>query len=234
MKWTFIAVFLFLSQLAFSQSQLDIKPLNPQPFVVYFQGDSLVSLEGEKVSAISSSQGLYKLEVILQDSIPVLLTSSVVLYDQDTTFVVIDNSSDTLGLILPIQEIVSPDVDASEILLNSRTLSTEVVKINNIACPRPMDASSFESLKEDVKGNLFQRERLKLLKQALADNCVTTSQMDELLFFIDEEDQKLEELFNAEDHIFDIRNLTILEEQFVLTKYRKLFQDWLIMVKNQG
>ncbi|NRB54349.1 MAG: hypothetical protein HRU41_42275, partial [Saprospiraceae bacterium] len=90
MKWTFIAVFLFLSQLAISQSQLDIKPLNPQPFVVYFQGDSLVSLEGEKVSAISSSQGLYKLEVILQDSIPVLLTSSVVLYDQDTTFVVID------------------------------------------------------------------------------------------------------------------------------------------------
>ncbi|MEO0404263.1 MAG: DUF4476 domain-containing protein, partial [Bacteroidota bacterium] len=183
---------------------------------------------------LSQSQGLYKLEVILQDSIPVLLSSSVVLYNQDTTLVIIDNASDTLRLILPIEEITSPNLDASEILSNSRTLSTEVVEISNIACPRPMDQWAFQSLKDDVKDNLFQRERLKLLKNAMSSNCITSTQIGELLFFIDEEDQKLEVLFNAEDHIFDVNNLKILEEQFVLTKYRKLFQDWLIMVKNQG
>lgn len=233
MRVLLLLPFLFISVLTFAQSSLSIEIVEAAPFVVYFNSDSTLSDLGQPIHLDSIPTGMHPFDIVVLDSVKTLLSSSVILYDGIDTQLLIENSSDSIQLLIPNQGL-SSDMNVTEMALNSRTLQANVMEGFSNTCPLPMNRVDFNKVVNEINEYSFQRERVKSLNKVVGSNCLTTNQLDQLLSLIDDEGKKLDLIILCEDHIFDLRNAKHLSTQFILIRYQDQFNNWLIMVKNQG
>ena len=233
MRVLLLILFLSFSTLIIAQSSLSVKIVQASPFVVYFNADSTSSELGEPVVLDSIPSGLHNIDILVIDSITTLLSSRVILYDGIGTTLLIDNSSDSIQLLLPNTKLNSENSAANQISA-SRTLQTRVLEVSYSSCPVPMNRTDFNAIITEAKSKNFQKDRLKTLNKIIGVNCVTSEQLNQALNLIDDEEKKLALIIRAEDKIFDIRNVQRFSSQFILSRYQDQFNSWLIMVKNQG
>ena len=233
MKWWTFLLFLLLARWAFSQASLNLAPFEQQAFVVYLNGDTTKSVNGEPIVIDSIQEGIHEVNVLLLDSVPTLINTRITLYNGSFENLWIDNRSDTLRLVQLAGKAVEDVTDVASVE-ELRTVSANIQVIRNSSCALPMTAIQFEQSFEDVREELFQSKRMSKARNLISSNCLSVEQLDQLLFLIDNEEKKLELLLHAEDHIFNLSKAASLGKQFVLSKYRKQFDQWLLIVQNEG
>lgn len=233
MKWWTFLLFLLLARWAFSQASLNLAPFEQQAFVVYLNGDTTKSVNGEPIVIDSIQEGIHEVNVLLLDSAPTLINTRITLYNGSFENLWIDNRSDTLRLVQLAGKAVEDVTDVASVE-ELRTVSANIQVIRNSSCALPMTAIQFEQSFEDVREELFQSKRMSKARNLISSNCLSVEQLDQLLFLIDNEEKKLELLLHAEDHIFNLSKAASLGKQFVLSKYRKQFDQWLLIVQNEG
>lgn len=95
---------------------------------------------------------------------------------------------------------------------------TTVVYVNGyngkIGCPIPMSPQDFSDFKSTVQSKDFEATKLTIAKQVLQNNCLTSSQVKEVLSLFDFENSKLEYAKYAYDHTYDIGNYYKVNDAF--------------------
>ena len=98
------------------------------------------------------------------------------------------------------------------------TQPTNVVYVNGyngkIGCPMPMVPQDFSDFKESVRSKDFEQTKLTIAKQILQNNCLTASQVKEVLGLFDFENSKLEYAKYAYDHTYDLGNYYKVNDAF--------------------
>ena len=79
---------------------------------------------------------------------------------------------------------------------------------------RAMDNNTFDQLKQAIQKESFSDNKLKLAKQALSNNYVTTTQVKELMGFFSFDDAKLDLAKYAYDRTVDRNNYFLLNDAF--------------------
>lgn len=101
---------------------------------------------------------------------------------------------------------------------NTPSQATTVVYVSGyngkIGCPIPMSPQDFSDFKESVRSKDFEQTKLTIAKQVLENNCLTASQVKEVLGVFDFENSKLEYAKYAYDHTYDIGNYYKVNDAF--------------------
>ncbi|MCC7233468.1 MAG: DUF4476 domain-containing protein [Bacteroidia bacterium] len=94
----------------------------------------------------------------------------------------------------------------------------QVVYVNGYTgrtgCPVPASPSDFNSMKETIRSKGFESTKLTIAKQILQNNCLTASQVREVLGLFDFENTKLEYAKFAYDHTYDVGNYYKVNDAF--------------------
>jgi hypothetical protein len=83
-----------------------------------------------------------------------------------------------------------------------------------IGCPHPISPNEFKDMKETIRSKDFENTKLTIAKQILKDNCLTASQVRELLGLFDFENTKLEFAKYAYDRTYDVGNYYKVNDAF--------------------
>lgn len=83
-----------------------------------------------------------------------------------------------------------------------------------IGCPVPMAPGDFSSMKETIRSKDFENTKLSIAKQVLQNNCLTSTQVREVLGLFDFENTKLEYAKYAYSHTYDIGNYYKVNDAF--------------------
>jgi hypothetical protein len=81
-------------------------------------------------------------------------------------------------------------------------------------CPRPIAPGEFNDMKETIRSKDFENTKLTIAKQILQNNCVTASQVRELITLFDFENTKLDFAKYAYDRTYDIGNYYKVNDAF--------------------
>jgi len=111
-----------------------------------------------------------------------------------------------------------------------REISTETIVSTKSKCAFPASQVTVNKAIETIKGKAFQRERLKYMERFFTDECLTVQQLRQLINLIDDEDDKLNMLIQAEDHLFDLNNIQLLRNDFILSRSLERFDQWKMMM----
>lgn len=81
-------------------------------------------------------------------------------------------------------------------------------------CPYPMSNSEFESAKYSIKSKSFEDSKLTIAKQIIANNCLLSSQVKEIMLLFAYEDTRLDFAKYAYAFTLDLRNYYKLNDAF--------------------
>ena len=81
-------------------------------------------------------------------------------------------------------------------------------------CPIPINQNEFSQMKESIRAKTFEETKLTISKQILKDNCVTSSQVREILGLFDFENSKLDFAKYAYSRTYDIGNYYKVNDAF--------------------
>jgi hypothetical protein len=83
-----------------------------------------------------------------------------------------------------------------------------------VGCPIPMSPTDFNSMKETIRSKDFENTKLTIAKQVLNNNCLTASQVRDLLGLFDFENTRLDYAKYAYGHTYDIGNYYKVNDAF--------------------
>ncbi|MDP6908036.1 MAG: DUF4476 domain-containing protein [Flavobacteriales bacterium] len=83
-----------------------------------------------------------------------------------------------------------------------------------IGCPWPMDDAQYADAKNSVTSKTFDDAKLTIAKQITGSNCLTASQVRDLMKELDFEDSKLEYAKFAYNRTYDLGNYYKLNDAF--------------------
>jgi hypothetical protein len=83
-----------------------------------------------------------------------------------------------------------------------------------IGCPVPMARSEFESFKGSLSSKSFEDSKMTMAKQVLNNNCLTSSQVREVMGLFTFEESKLDFAKYAYGHTYDISNYYKVNDAF--------------------
>jgi len=89
-------------------------------------------------------------------------------------------------------------------------------------CEKPQRINKFE-LMQKVESTYLTRQKTSIILNALDDKCISASDMKDILLWIDFEDIRLSMITQLQTHIFDIDNLSILDELFSIKQNQEQF-----------
>jgi hypothetical protein len=92
--------------------------------------------------------------------------------------------------------------------------TTPVTTTTSSQCVFPMSASDFENAKKSVSGQSFEDQKLKIAKQVLNTNCMSTSQVKEIMGLFSFEETKLDWAKFAYGKTTDFNNYYQLNDGF--------------------
>ncbi len=81
-------------------------------------------------------------------------------------------------------------------------------------CPIPINQNEFSQMKETIRSKTFEETKLTISKQILKDNCVTSSQVRDILNLFDFESTKLDFAKFAYARTYDIGNYYKVNDAF--------------------
>jgi hypothetical protein len=84
----------------------------------------------------------------------------------------------------------------------------------NIGCPVPMSKGDFQSFKSSVESKSFEDSKLTIAKQVLNNNCLTSSQVREVMKLFSFEETRLDFAKYAYGHTYDINNYYKVNDAF--------------------
>ncbi len=123
---------------------------------------------------------------------------------------------------------VDMDVNISETYTETHTTTTTTTTTSGaghdhyvmsgyngpIGCPWPMDDAQFSDAKRSVSSKDFEDSKLTVAKQITGSNCLTASQVREMMGVFDFEDSKLEYAKFAYNRTYDLGNYYKLNDAF--------------------
>jgi hypothetical protein len=83
-----------------------------------------------------------------------------------------------------------------------------------IGCPVPLSPGEFSEMKESIRSKDFENTKLTIAKQILQNNCLTSSQVREVMTLFDFENTKLDYAKYAYGHTYDIGNYYKVNDAF--------------------
>ena len=83
-----------------------------------------------------------------------------------------------------------------------------------IGCPVPLSAGEFNDMKETIRSKDFENTKLTISKQILKNNCMTASQVREIMGLFDFENTKLDFAKYAYDRTYDVGNYYKVNDAF--------------------
>jgi hypothetical protein len=107
---------------------------------------------------------------------------------------------------------------SDEPVVNTPPPSHHVVYVDGyngpIGCPAPMGSSDFESFKSSVESKSFEDSKLTIAKQVINNNCLTSSQVREVMKLFSFEDTRLNFAKYAYGHTYDTGNYYKVNDAF--------------------
>lgn len=82
------------------------------------------------------------------------------------------------------------------------------------ACSSPMSASAFNDAKSSISSKSFDETRLKVAKQIIDNNCLSSNQVKEIMLLFSFEETRLDLAKHAYSHTFDPNNYYKLNDAF--------------------
>jgi hypothetical protein len=114
-------------------------------------------------------------------------------------------------------------------LLELTKNETFVTSLNEFAsyqgkkgCDKPQRINKFD-LMQHVESAYLTRQKTSIILNALDEKCISTSDMKEILLWIDFEDVRLSMISQLQAQIFDIDNLSLLDELFTIKQNQEQF-----------
>lgn len=232
-----MSFFFFGVMISFSQSN----PLAQGSLQIELPDSSNIScfLNGIKVNQVkeqilfidSIPQGNHKLELVIKgDTTLVVSTNVLVSPNQLLSLKLNEQGSNYKLMSLGIQNTEARATSANMDFTQVREINTETIVSTKSKCAFPASQVTVNKAIETIKGKAFQRERLKYLERFFADECLSVQQLRQLLSLIDDEDDKLNMLIQAEDHLFDLNNVQLLRNDFILSRSIERFDQWKMMM----
>ncbi len=83
-----------------------------------------------------------------------------------------------------------------------------------IGCLMPMDAGSFAQAQQSIKSKSFESDMLKIAKQVVNNNCLTSNQVKEMMGDFSFESSKLEFAKYCWNYTYDIKNYYVINDAF--------------------
>lgn len=96
-----------------------------------------------------------------------------------------------------------------------------------IGCFAPMDAGSFMQAKQSIKSKSFEDDKLKIAKQVINNNCVTTAQVKEMMSVFSFEDSKLEFAKYCWGYTYDVKNYYLINDAFTFSSSIDELNDYM-------
>ncbi|MDP4952748.1 MAG: DUF4476 domain-containing protein [Flavobacteriales bacterium] len=234
---SFLSFFFFGVMMSFSQSNslaqgsLQIELPDSSNISCFLNGIKVEQLQEQKLFIDSIPQGNHQLELLIKgDTTMVVSTSVLVSPNQMLSLKLNEQGSNyklmSLGIHNTEETAATLSLDSSPV----REISTETIVSTNSKCAFPASQVTVNKAIETIKGKAFQRERLKYLERFFSDECLTVQQLRQLINLIDDEDDKLNMLIQAEDHLFDLNNIQLLRNDFILSRSLERFDQWKMMM----
>lgn len=179
----------------------------------------------------SIPQGNHKLELVIKGDTTLIVSTNILVSPNQLLSLRLNEQGSNYKLMsLGIQ---NTEERASSLSLQSspvREISTETIVSTRSKCAYPASQITVNNAIATIKGKAFQRERLKYMEQFFSDECLTVQQLRQLINLIDDEDDKLNMLIQAEDHLFDLNNIQLLRNDFILSRSLERFDQWKMMM----
>jgi hypothetical protein len=86
-----------------------------------------------------------------------------------------------------------------------------------IGCPWPMDQNAFGAAMNTINGQSFEDNKLQVAKQAFASNCMTSSQVGQIMRLFSFEDSRLDFAKFAYGHTYDLGNYFQINNAFTFS-----------------
>lgn len=86
-----------------------------------------------------------------------------------------------------------------------------------IGCPWPMDQNAFGSAMNTINGQTFEDNKLQVAKQAFSSNCMTSSQVGQIMQIFTFEDSRLDFAKFAYGHTYDLGNYYQINSAFTFS-----------------
>lgn len=83
-----------------------------------------------------------------------------------------------------------------------------------IGCPMPMSQNDFQSLKSTISSKSFEESKLTIAKQVLNNNCLTVTEVKEIMLLFDFETTRLDFAKYAYGYTYDIGNYFKVNDAF--------------------
>lgn len=83
-----------------------------------------------------------------------------------------------------------------------------------IGCPWPMDEGQFAGARGSIAGRTFEDSRLTMAKQIIGSNCLTASQVRDLMLLMTFEESRLDLAKFSYARTFDLGNYYMLNDAF--------------------
>lgn len=214
-----------------AQGSIQIELPDSSNISCFLNGIKVPQLQEQTLFIDSIPQGNHQLELVIKgDTTMVVSTSVLVSPNQMLSLKLNEQGANyklmSLGIQNTKETASSLSLEASPV----REISTETIVSTKSKCAFPASQVTVNKAIETIRGKAFQRERLKYLERFFTDECLSVQQLRQLLSLIDDEDDKLNMLIQAEDHLFDLNNIQLLRNDFILSRSLERFDQWKTML----
>ena len=96
-----------------------------------------------------------------------------------------------------------------------------------VGCPWPANQADFQSMKQSIASKTFEDTKLQVAKQILNNNCLTSSQVKEIMMIFTFEDSKINFAKYAYGYTFDIGNYYKVNDAFTFSSSIDELNDYI-------
>ena len=102
-------------------------------------------------------------------------------------------------------------------------IQLEFTTLSEVSCSPPMTSFRFDRTFEEIDQFPFERDKVKRLESVLGKACLTTQQIRQLLGLIEDEERRLNLLFEARKACFNPSEFEELRDMIYLSRNRQRF-----------
>lgn len=104
--------------------------------------------------------------------------------------------------------------NSSQMMETPVSNSDNVTSSSSANCSKPINASEFKSVKSSIESKSFEESKIKIAKQVIDANCLTTEQVKQIMLLFSFEETRLDLAKYAYLHTYDPKNYFKLNDAF--------------------
>jgi hypothetical protein len=221
-----LAAFMLIGGRGFSQgNSLTIIADNGEKFTLEVNGDMESSTADDRVTVYNLFGPSFKVKVFIEGAQVAPVAKTVFNKPNTDFYFVLHKNAKGIYVLDPVSSDYTPAATAAATpppAKETQTKSTAATETkpatSKSGCSEPLTTEEFAVLYAQVSARPFAGTQVSAVKNLVVDKCVTSGQLQELLYILDMESSRLDVAKYSYLHVYDPDNYGVIDEVFRIVR----------------